>query len=302
MNKQIKNNMLSALLLAIVGTACSVAPVGQSSADVIDAVMNEFAQLEKRGSKDGQDWLNLAQKARRSGRLDIAERALARAENLEFSPVGVALEKARLKVAANDSAAAVAALQSAMDAGFTSVGALVQDPAINGLAGQAAYDALIDAMSVLAYPCQHEAGFRDFDFWVGEWDVAVANGTQVGTNSIQPAQRGCVLIENWTNSAGGTGMSVNYLDKSTDEWVQIWSAEGGSQINIRGGLTDEGMLLEGYLHTIGAGTTVPFRGRWTLLPDGRVRQYFEQSNDDGVTWVPWFEGFYTRRPETNASN
>ena len=30
---------------------------------------------------------------------------------------------------------------------------------------------------------------------------------------------------------------------------------------------------------------------------GRVRQYFEQSNDGGETWVPWFEGFYTRTSE-----
>jgi hypothetical protein len=40
---------------------------------------------------------------------------------------------------------------------------------------------------------------------------------------------------------------------------------------------------------------VPFRGLWTPLPDGRVRQFFEQSNDGGETWVPWFEGFYTRK-------
>jgi hypothetical protein len=59
-------------------------------------------------------------------------------------------------------------------------------------------------------------------------------------------------------------------------------------------MTDDGMLLEGYIHYVNNGTTAPFRGLWTLLPDGRVRQYFEQSNDEGKTWVPWFEAFYTR--------
>ena len=103
-----------------------------------------------------------------------------------------------------------------------------------------------------------------------------------------------MLIENWTNTTGGTGMSINYLDKATDEWVQIWNAEGGSQINIRGGLNEDGMRMEGHLHSIGNGNTTPFRALWTLLPDGRVRQFFEQSNDNGATWVPWFEGFYTR--------
>ena len=60
-------------------------------------------------------------------------------------------------------------------------------------------------------------------------------------------------------------------------------------------MTDDGMLLVGTLHSVGTGTTLPFRGLWTLLDDGRVRQFFEQSTDGGETWTPWFEGFYTRK-------
>ena len=93
-------------------------------------------------------------------------------------------------------------------------------------------------------------------------------------------------------------MSVYYLDKATGEWVQVWNAEGGSQIHIRGGMTDEGMELIGQIHDVASDTTSPFRGLWTPLEDGRVRQYFEQSNDGGETWVPWFEGFYTRKQES----
>ena len=104
-------------------------------------------------------------------------------------------------------------------------------------------------------PCEQDERFREFDFWVGEWDVHDGEGTR----------------------------------------VQIWHAAGGYQIDIRGGLTDNGMLLRGTIHYIGTGQTAPFRGLWTPLPDGRVRQFFEQSNDDGETWEPWFEGFYTRK-------
>ena len=104
-----------------------------------------------------------------------------------------------------------------------------------------------------------------------------------------------MLVERWTSVSGGTGMSVNYLDLISNEWVQVWNAEGGSQINVRGGLTDEGMAMEGTIHYVANGTTAPFRALWTPLPDGRVRQYFEQSNDGGETWGPWFEGFYTRK-------
>ena len=146
-----------------------------------------------------------------------------------------------------------------------------------------------------SFPCEELEQFRDFDFWLGEWDVHLANGDLAGTNVITREERGCVLVERWTGASGGTGMSVNYVDMTTGEWVQVWNAAGGSQINIRGGLTDDGMLLEGTLHNVGGGTTAPFRGLWTPLADGRVRQYFEQSNDGGETWVPWFEGFYTRQ-------
>jgi hypothetical protein len=31
------------------------------------------------------------------------------------------------------------------------------------------------------------------------------------------------------------------------------------------------------------------------LPDGRVRQLFEESEDEGKTWALWFDGYYTRR-------
>jgi len=146
-----------------------------------------------------------------------------------------------------------------------------------------------------ANPCEAAEEFKEFDFWVGEWEVRTADGKLAGRNSIKSTQKGCVLLENWTGVSGGKGMSINYLDKTTDEWVQIWNSEGGSQINIRGGLTADGMRLAGNIHYVANGKTALFRGLWTQLDDGRVRQFFEQSNDEGKTWVPWFEGFYTRR-------
>ena len=143
-------------------------------------------------------------------------------------------------------------------------------------------------------PCADMAAFTAFDFWVGEWDVHTGDGTYAGHNSIEKAENGCVIVEQWAGASGGTGMSINYLEHSSGQWVQIWNAAGGTQIDIRGGLTDDGMLLVGKIHYISNSTTADFRGLWTLLDDGRVRQFFEQSSDGGETWVPWFEGFYTR--------
>ncbi len=144
------------------------------------------------------------------------------------------------------------------------------------------------------FPCEQREEFQEFDFWLGQWDVHVVNGTFAGKNKIEKTQAGCALLENWLGASGNPGMSINYFDIATSEWVQVWSSAGGVQIDIRGGLTDDGMLLAGQINYVANGNSAPFRGLWTLLPDGRVRQFFEQYDEDAETWAPWFEGFYTK--------
>jgi len=258
-------------------------------------VAAEFSRLEKSGNESAQDWLRVAGDARNTDQFEIANKSLDKASSYGLPPIRVGIEKARILVASNDPAGAMTELQKVFAAGFTSVGVLTNDPLINSMEGRKDYDELVQTMSVQAYPCVHQQGFQDFDFWIGEWDVHLANGTLAGSNIVKPVERSCALTEHWTNANSGTGMSINYLDKASNEWVQVWHGEDGSQIIIRGGLTDDGMALAGYINYVGNGTTAPFRGLWTPLPDGRVRQYFEQSNDGGSTWVPWFEGFYTRK-------
>ncbi len=285
------------LMLVIVVLAVAVGPFMyfDSVASDANSVAEVFSRLESSGKEDPQDWFRLAQDAREMDELDVARKSLDKASGYGLPPVQLGIETARILVASDDPDAATVELRKVFAAGFTSVGVFLNDPLINSLAGHEDYDDLIAEMSVQAFPCEHQEGFRDFDFWLGEWDVHLASGTYAGSNVIESTERGCLLTEHWTGASGGTGMSVNYLDKASGEWVQVWNAAGGSQIIIRGGMTDDGMALEGYIHYVANGTTAPFRALWTPLPDGRVRQYFEQSNDDGVSWVPWFEGFYSRK-------
>lgn len=301
-----KFRVVAKILIVITAlAACSQEQVStdasEPSQESFDAAA-EYDAVENGHAENVQAWYDLAVRARTAGDSRTALKALERAAALQMSPVRIGLEKARIHLSDGNNGAALDELQKVSDSGFTAVSVITSDPVLNKLSGQSQYDELVAKMSEQAYPCKHREKFREFDFWLGEWDVHTADGTYAGKNRIEEAQAGCVLVENWVSATGVPGMSMNYLDISTDEWVQVWSGAGGTQITIRGGLTDEGMLLEGQIHYVANATSAPFRGLWTPLPDGRVRQFFEQSNDGGETWSPWFEAFYTRTDQEQQTS
>lgn len=143
-----------------------------------------------------------------------------------------------------------------------------------------------------ADPCGDEE-YRQFDFWLGTWDVTAADGSLAGLNQITSEERGCLIVERWLSASGQTGQSYNFYDPGTGKWRQIWIS-AGSVIDYSGGLTDSGsMKLEGEIR-YHAGGQFPFTGEWTPLEDGTVRQHFEQFAPETETWEPWFTGIYSR--------
>ena len=140
-------------------------------------------------------------------------------------------------------------------------------------------------------PCA-SGPFRAVDFWVGEWEVSGADGTFAGRNEITLDQKGCVLVERWRGAQESIGMSMSFYDPVNGQWRQVWVSPS-VEIDISGGVVDGSMVLTGTIVYLGEVRAGGFRGTWTPLPDGRVRQYFEETGADG-DWRPWFEGFYRR--------
>ena len=140
-------------------------------------------------------------------------------------------------------------------------------------------------------PCSEDV-YRQFDFWLGTWDVTTVTGAPAGRNVISAEEGGCLLLEQWTSVSGGTGQSYNFYDPGTQQWRQVWVSQG-AVIDYSGGLTETGsMRLEGKIR-YHAGGQFPFTGEWTPQEDGTVRQHFEQYDPDKETWTPWFTGIYT---------
>lgn len=149
-----------------------------------------------------------------------------------------------------------------------------------------------------ATPCGGEA-FKQFDFWIGNWDVTTPDGNLAGENLITSEENGCLILERWQSANGGTGQSYNFYNPATEKWRQVWISQGG-MIDYEGGLTESGsMKLEGTITYVATGLQAPFTGEWTPNEDGTVTQYFEQYDAETEQWNPWFSGLYTRKkPET----
>lgn len=135
----------------------------------------------------------------------------------------------------------------------------------------------------------------DFDFWVGEWNVyAPDNGPYQGQNSIIKSQGGCLITEHWTGAGGSSGESMNFYDPLVSAWRQVWVSPS-SFIDYTGGLNADGaMELTGEIANPVNGRRAPFRGVWTALEDGSVRQHFQQQDAEGE-WSDWFVGIYVRQ-------
>jgi hypothetical protein len=135
---------------------------------------------------------------------------------------------------------------------------------------------------------------RQFDFWVGDWDVSDPQGQLVGRNTIKLILHDCVLSENWEGSQGGSGKSFNLYSATDRKWHQFWVDARGGMLNLAGAFANGAMVLEGE-QTGASGAPVLHRITWRKLDADRVSQVWDASKDGGATWKVLFDGIYVRR-------
>jgi hypothetical protein len=135
---------------------------------------------------------------------------------------------------------------------------------------------------------------RQFDFWIGEWNVQRPDGAPAGRNLIEPILGGCALRETWHGAGGSTGTSYNVYDRSRRVWHQTWVDGEGNLLQLEGGISNGRMVLRGESRD-SAGGGVLNRITWEPTGPGRVRQLWETSSDSGKTWAVVFDGRYAKR-------
>ena len=134
---------------------------------------------------------------------------------------------------------------------------------------------------------------RQFDFWLGEWNVFGPRGRQAGTNVITRGYGGCVIHERYTTPGAYAGESLSAYDEGRKGWHQTWVDNGGMLLRLDGRFEAGRMRLEGQT-TDKDGKATKHRVTWTPQADGTVRQHWEQSVTEGE-WTTAFDGTYRRK-------
>ena len=148
--------------------------------------------------------------------------------------------------------------------------------------------AAAQAPAIVAAPCS-SAEHRQFDFWLGEWDV-VQSGKTAGRNSIRSILNGCAISEEWSGTGGFKGSSLNFYNAETKRWQQTWIDSQGQSLALQGSLEAGSMVLE----SAAAKGSPRHKITWTPLSDKTVRQFWQVQETAGSEWKTLFDGRYSR--------
>jgi ketosteroid isomerase-like protein len=143
------------------------------------------------------------------------------------------------------------------------------------------------------------AEYKQFDFWVGDWDVVEAeSGAAAAHVRVERILNGCVLLEEYQDPGGLQGRSFTIYDAPRKLWHQSWVTNRGQFLAIEGRLSGDEMVLSGkFLSPERKETLV--RGTWKPVNEG-VRETAVTSTDGGKTWKTWFDLLFRRKGASSA--
>jgi hypothetical protein len=154
------------------------------------------------------------------------------------------------------------------------------------------------ASASTANPCEAPQQ-RQFDFWVGEWDLTwpgeKSGEIGHGSNSIKRILDSCVVQENFSGGASMhlRGTSVSTFDTRSGQWKQTWVDNEGGYLDFIGEFKDGQMILQ--REALRDGQKILQRMVWKNISVNEMDWSWESSRDGGKTWQVNWPIHYKRR-------
>jgi len=245
---------------------------------------------------DARAWFRLAAASAALERWPRAIEAYRRADGPGTLPASIVRYNLACAFArAGERDSALTRLESLVAGGYRQVAQLEADTDFASIRGDARFTAVVEKAKRNAEPCAYEPRSREFDFWIGDWNVTsnLNGGAQAGKSHVERILGQCVIFENWTGRFG-SGKSLNAWNPDLECWQQTWMDDAGHVTNY-----GHGRLVDGAMQFLAedknpAGKWV--RRRLTFYPLGpdEVRQLGERSEDEGKTWKVDYDLDYRR--------
>lgn len=259
----------------------------------------EAALKNKSNAASAQPWFRLGFSYHRQKEYTKAIAAYEKAVAIDARIPGLRFNLAKAYSVTGDVKRSAISLDSAISNGFGNYKMLDGDPELENLRKDPAYAALRSRAYLASHPCESLAAARQFDFWLGTWDVyQTANpAVKTGVNVITRQSGGCVLLESWESQGAHSGVSINYFDPTNGKWKQKWAGSGQDIVEFYDGAYSDGAMRFKFDNPNADGTTAVGAGRLTFtnLEPGKVRQHAEQTSDGGKTWQTQYDFLYLLR-------
>lgn len=145
---------------------------------------------------------------------------------------------------------------------------------------------LASSLLAAAPPCAAPE-YRQFDFWLGDWDVYDAGESKPSMRiQVEKILDGCALRETYRDVNGMVGESLNFYDAGRKMWHQTWTTNRGQVLLLDGSFENGRMTFRATEQT----PKGPVLWRAVWIPQGQdVRETAETSTDGGKTWTPRFD-------------
>ena len=146
-------------------------------------------------------------------------------------------------------------------------------------------------------PCSANPVYRQFDFWIGEWEAFSPQGEKEGDSKIERILDSCVILENWTGTQGNySGKSYNTFNSTNGKWQQYWvDNKGGITEYFDGHYENDKMIVQIANLKQRDGSYKIQKMTFHKLGNDKVRQHGESSIDEGKTWKTDFDLEYRRK-------
>jgi tetratricopeptide (TPR) repeat protein len=249
-----------------------------------------YVAITAKEPANGPAWQHLGECDIRLQRYDEALNAFQHVVDLKYRPLMTKVDMARVYVAKADTRRALDLLQQVAASGNAPrLRAYIEGAGeFQKLRDNAEYQQFLQS----TLSCRG-AEYRQFDFWLGEWDVVTTDGhNPAGSSSVQLILDQCVVLENWTG--GGTGKSFNHYDTRLKKWIQDWVDSDANGVHFEGRL--ENGVMSYFADSADAkGAPIRRHMQFVKLDADHVRQFSQASNDGGKTWSPEYDFTYIRK-------